>query len=99
MDFYANVSDKNNCRLIVMPKLSLFSKVMNNDAAPFYKIWRNYFIKNNNILYVRPVKICLSFLREDNTTTLNVYHKIIYDKDKLRKVNLNSRLNLFLKYY
>lgn len=98
MVFYnIKMPDENHiCRMV---KLSCFSKIVNSKEIYFYKIWYNYLKANDNILRVRPVKRVSTFLNEDNTTTLNVYYKILYSPDKLKSINFNSRLNLFLKYY
>lgn len=96
---YYHTTTGENYAYRFMPRLSCFSRIMNGKESPFYKMWYKYLKANDNILQLKPVKRCSAFLNENNTTTLNVYYKILYSPDKLRKTNFNSRMNLFLKYY
>lgn len=99
MRFYTTISPDENYTDCLMLKLSCFSRIVNGSENIFYKIWRNYLRDNDNILRVKPVKRITAMLSEDTTTTLNLYYTVLYSPDKLKRVNFNSRMNLFLKYY
>lgn len=104
MKFHATTKIDDNYTLLLMPRLSCYSKIMNSRGnlyynSCYYNSWKNYLKENDNILYVRPVKRAHTFLNDNNTCSLNMYYKVLYHPDKLAKVNLRSRLHLFLKYY
>lgn len=90
-----------NIGVQVMPKLRFLSRIFSPPIIiPYYvnsKLWRTLY-DNDFLLYVVPIPMYTRFPISSFIPS-NMYHKIIYYYDKLRPLNLNTRKNLFIKYY
>lgn len=84
--------------LKVMPRLSLLSKLLKSKSI-LLEMWLKDLEESNYILKVVPSNATYSLFTSDNTMPVNFYNKILYDSDKIKTLTLNSRVNLFNKYY
>lgn len=87
-----------------MPRLSLLYKIENStDENFFYDLFdelcsNNYIVSFEHNSYSPYVKIKDVF-GAHTLLPCNLYVNIIYDEEAIKKINLNSRVSLFVKYY
>lgn len=86
-----NSVEEGDCR--IMPSLSLFVFITN-----YWGHYRRLLLEYGFIPAYRFKGIHGTF-NEKTAIIANCYTDILFNAKKLRKINLNSRLNLFLHYY
>lgn len=78
----------------IIPSLSVYKMLYYYHAAMFRHL------NKEKCFHVIPSnKSSTNIFDETNSFLYGLYANILFDEEKLKHVNSNSRLNLFLKYY
>lgn len=87
----ASLMEDGDCRII--PTLSMFVFIKQYNKR-FYKMLLEYgFIPAYKFSGIP------SMFNEKTARITGCYNQILFDAERLKRVNLNSRLNMFLYYY
>lgn len=90
---YFPTSSIDDCDCHIIPTLSMFVFIKQYNSN-YYKILIEYG-------FIPAYKICgcPSMFNEKTARIANCYNRILFDCERIKKVNLKSRLGLFIEYY
>lgn len=94
MKEYKLVFGNTETTIPIIPSLSVYKRIY----CYYSSLWS--YLNREKRFYVVPLnKNSVNMFDDTNCFPYGVYANILFDEEKLKHVNFNSRMNLFLKYY